>query len=87
VEAQIPDTPEASSNLPKVRRQLERICESLGIDYDDLAELHVLNGRVVAVLFDRKDGEFYRNEFGKLAMRQERFPVDLITFVGDERDI
>lgn len=79
---------ETSTSLPQIRRQVERICEALRIQYDDLYELHIKAGQVLAVVFLRnEEGEFYLDEFGKAAMNQLRFSVDTETWKGDERDI
>jgi hypothetical protein len=77
-----------SNSQPRIRRQVMRICEEVGIEFDDVAELHLYPDHVLAVLYERsEDGEFYLNEFNKPAMRQQMIPVDTTTFVGDERDI
>lgn len=95
IEAQVPlrvpkktSKPNEPGSLPQIRRQIERICESLGVEYDDLAELHLYEGQAIAITFARDEaGELYRDEFGKLAQRQTRIPIDTVTFIGDERDI
>lgn len=91
IEAEIPRRGSGSDSqkqTPKVRRQMERICEALEIEYDDLVEFHLVDGRAAVILFDRNDdGELYRNEFGKVATIQFTAEVDTSTFVGDERDI
>ena len=82
-----PAQPGQPDSRPQIRRQLERICESLGLEYDDLLELHVVNESVNAILYDRTaEGELYRDEFNRVATRQVTIPVDLVSFLGDERD-
>lgn len=73
---------------PRIRRHLERICKSLGIEYADLVELHISYNRILLVTYDRNEqGELYRDEFNKVATKNERIEVDTYTFVGDEKDI
>ena len=88
IEAEVPHrgTPGGSSR-PQIRRQVERICELIGLEFDDLQELHIQASTVNAVLYHRNDeGELYRDEFDKLAIRRVQIPVDVSTFLGDERD-
>lgn len=76
------------NSLPQIRRQVERICELLDIEFDDLDEMHIVPGQVTVTLYQRDArGELYRNDLDKIAIRQQRFPVDTSTFLGDERDI
>lgn len=95
IEAQVPTRRErpagpggnSAPGRPKIRRQLERICEALDLNYADLIELQVKNETVSAILYDRNEkGELYRDEFDKVATRGAIVPVDTTTFRGDERD-
>jgi hypothetical protein len=72
---------------PQIRRQVERICESLGVEFEALANLTIEPG-VATVIFHLRNeaGEFYLNEFGKPAIDIRRIPIDTNTFLGDEKD-
>jgi hypothetical protein len=73
--------------LPKVRRQVERICDSIGVDFADLAELRIEPGLVYAFVYSRDaDGELVRDDVGQAVAVMSGFPVDTDTFLGDERD-
>lgn len=92
IEAEVPAPaglpPGRRSLLPQIRRPLERICEALSVDYDDLIQVRIDREMASVILLNRDaDGNHYRDEFGKLASRQEQYVVDTSTFVGDERDI
>lgn len=91
IEAEVPMGGSRSGSqeqTPKVRRQMERICDSIGVAYDDLAEFHLIDGRITAVVYDRNsDGELWRNEFGRVVTKRFDVLVDTATFEGDERDI
>lgn len=92
IEAEVPikHTPPngGPDSRPQIRRQLERICESLSISYDDLVELHVKDSQVLAVVYARNDDdELYRDQFDRIAIRHIKVPIDVVTFKGDEGDI
>lgn len=72
---------------PKIRRQLERICEAIGIDYVDVTEMHIVPESLSVTLYDRNEsGQRYRNSLGTVVMRHEMLQVDTSTFIGDEKD-
>jgi hypothetical protein len=72
---------------PRIRRQLERICKALDVEYDDLVELHVSYNMVTAIYYDRNEnGDLYRDEFNRVVTKPKRIPVDTFTFLGDEKD-
>jgi hypothetical protein len=91
VEGWTRDAPEgdpANSLLPQIRRPLERICNKLDIRYEDLAQMLIVYGQVNIIVYDRNEaGELYRDEFGRVATKSIRIPVNTYTFLGDERDI
>lgn len=72
----------------KVRRQVERICESIGVNFDDLAVLRIEPDAIWAISY-RKDenGALFQGLDGKPATEVRSFPVDMTTFVGDEGDV
>lgn len=83
-----PEGEEVPSSQPQIRRQLERLCKRLDIEFDDVVELHISHNLVLAVMYDRdKDNQLYRDEFNKVATKQVRLSVDTFSFVGDEGDI
>lgn len=93
IEAEVPSraecVPDEASprSLPQIRRQLERICEALGVEYGDLKELHIRPGIAQVTRYDRdENGDLYRDEADNLAIRRDRLIVDTVTFIGDERD-
>jgi hypothetical protein len=84
-----PQDPEGHlpTSRPQIRRQVERICDSLGVEFDAVTELTIEPGIATVVFRLRnEDGEFYLNEFGKPALNIIRVPVDTVTFLGDEKD-
>lgn len=89
VEAQVPPRGTGRpGSLPQIRRQLERVCEATGLEYDDLVELQIRPGILNAILYARNEnGERYREEDGTIAVQGVKIPVDTTTFLGDERDI
>lgn len=92
VEAQIPphqDRQRAGrSSQPQIRRQVERICEAAGLEFEDLVELRIRHGVIDAIVYSRnEDGERYREENGVIAVQGHKISVDTSTFIGDERDI
>lgn len=74
-------------DLPKVRRQVERICEALGVEYGNLVELRIEPGLANVIQFLRDaDGKICADSAGRPATRMDAIPVDTYTFIGDERD-
>lgn len=88
IEAQVPPMGTEKASLPQIRRQVERICESVDVDYDDIAELRISHDLIHVIEYLRNsEGEFYRDESGRLARTMRTLPVDTTTLLGDERDI
>lgn len=74
--------------LPRIKRQVMRICEALGVPYDDLAVLRVEAGQVMVTLYDRDPaGALYTTADGQPARVTRMFEVDTDTFLGDELDV
>lgn len=75
-------------SLPQIRRHIERICEKLGLRYEDICELHMSYGSILAVYYDRdEEGKLYRDDMNRVVTKQKRMPVDTFSFIGDEEDI
>jgi len=80
--------PQDQLKLPKVRRQVERICESIGVDFADLAELRIQPDLIVVITYAKDaDGEYTFSDTGDPVTRFDSISVDTDTRLGDERDM
>lgn len=72
---------------PTIRRQVERICEAIGVDADDVYEVRIQSDVVHVFRHGlTPEGDIHFDDSGNPSQVISSHRVDTQTFIGDERD-